>query len=420
MGPVAVAAVGLAGTFTWLMIGIAETMNAGTVALVSRFVGAGEMDRAGAVATHALGLSIVVGLVACGSIFAFAPAILAAFGVEEAVYVDGAVYLRYVMAGMVLIYLAMTLGATLNAAGNTRLPMWIGISANALNIILDPLLIYGVGPFPMLGVAGAGLATLLANVAAFALSLLAVIQGRTVVDLRTRVRFDASIIRRLMRIGLPAAVHAVTRPFTMMILMGFVASFGTAAVAAFGVGARTLSFGIIFIFGLVVATSTLVGQHLGAGSPERAAHAARTAIRLCLGVCVLIAIVYYFGAGFIMRLFSPDPDVIRVGSEYLHILALGFLFGGVYNVLTGVFKGAGDTLPVMTSGLIANWAVKVGGAYLLAFVFGLGTAGVWWAVASSFWAETIMLSVAYRSGRWMRSGGQVSRRRQPATATANS
>ncbi len=419
LGITAVASLSLAGNLFFMFINFAEIISIGTIALVARHWGAGEREEGLKAVHHSFWLGLCLSLVFASLLLFGGASLVNLFRVEPDLHLQATGYLRITGIGYIFIYTSMAFSSALQGAGDTRTPMFVLLLGNALNMALDPVLIFGWFGLPALGVLGAGLATLLSQGVMFLLLLYILLTGRfspTGMKLEglLRLSFQPALLRKILQVGVPAALQASTRPLTGMVMMWLVALFGTEAMAAFGIGQRVLGFAFIVLVGLMVATSTMVGQSLGAGKADLSREVARRAILGGLLVQLVFSSLYFLFAAEIMLFFGAEGGALTAGISYLKIIALALLVGGPLFVLGGVFKGAGDTLPPMFSSLVANWLVKLPLAYLLSLPLGLGYTGVWWAITISIIAEVVILAHYYRLGRWSSREVRVEKGGNPA------
>lgn len=419
LGSPAIAAVALCGTIVWILFIITELIGAGTLALVSRFTGAGEDEQAREVAFHSL-LFGLVGSVFVGVVgYIFSQQFIAFFGASEEVIWRGSDYLRVMMLGYPFIMLAVIINQMLSAAGDTRTPLIFFAVGNVLNIIINPFLIFGIGPFPRLETAGSAMATIISMLCSTMLGLWFISRKRSIIRpfaRSWRKPISLSWLPRLLKIGVPAFGQQIQRPITGLLLFRMVSAFGTQALAAFGIGLRSLSFSYTFLSGIWVATSTLVGQFLGRDEPEMAERSANTNLMLAGGLRFIMFFAYFFGGFLIIRIFSTDLLVLEYGVDYLRAVAVGWILGVFAGVYGAAFRGAGNNTPPMVAGIVANWAVKLPLAFIcsglilrvftslkgVALLSGIdfGLSGIWWAITASMLIEGIIMLFWFRAGRW--------------------
>jgi putative MATE family efflux protein len=250
-------------------------------------------------------------------------------------------------------------------------------------------------------VKGAAIASVTAQGLAFLIGVAVLASGRARVRLRLRAfRPDLEVVWRIVAIGVPMSAQMFLRSAMGVILMGMVAGFGTAVVAAFTVGRRLQMVAFMPAFGLAAASATLVGQNLGAQKPERAQKSALAAVSMALAVMATIGLATFVLAPQLVRVFNDEPDVLAAGTSYLKIVVLGYVFAACGIVLGRAISGAGDTVPPMIITLIGLWFLQVPLAYVLAYWTGLEERGVWWANVAASVALASMTSTYFFMGWW--------------------
>jgi len=399
LGPSAIAAVGMSGIILHFVFVIIIGISTGTVALVARFIGAKKVPEAEQVAMQSLLLGVFCYAVVVALGYPLAPLMLRALGAAEEVVVPGTTYMRIIFIGAFTMILSMLAGAVLRAAGDAITPLKILVVSTLLNIGLDPLLIFGLWGFPRLGVAGSALATAISRGIGAGILLWIVLRGRTIVRFRiAHVRVDFSMMGRIVRIGIFASVQAILRNLGGVVLTRLVAVYGTFAVAAYVVGMRLQMIVMMPGFALAMAVSTLVGQNLGANKPERAEQTAWITTGLGFGIMTFCGVLYIVFAPGLIRVFNAHPDVVRIGTRYLYILAgtLGFI--GLSIILGRALNGAGDTLSPMVITGIGLLVLRLG--FCLLFSWKLDLMGIWFGVAASTVIQGVMMGVWFRRGRW--------------------
>ncbi|MCA1810043.1 MAG: MATE family efflux transporter [Lentisphaerae bacterium] len=310
---------------------------------------------------------------------------------------------RYGFLAGVSVFVLFVANAALQGAGNTRTPMLIMAAANILNIALDPLLIFGWGPLPPLGVAGAAVATVTAQSLAAAMALHVLCREGAELHIRRESwRPDWPLIRRIVRIGIPGSGQMLSRSLMGAVIMRIVAASGTAAVAAYGAGMRFHMIILMPAFALGGAAATLVGQNLGAGKPDRARRCAWLAAAIDVVFMVLSAVVMMFFAPDIMRFFNSEPDVVRIGAEYLRVVSPFYVFAAVGIVISRATQGAGDTLVPMFITILSLWGLQVPLALWLTRVWQPPTLGIWTAMAIAFIVQGLLAALWFETGRWRR------------------
>lgn len=403
LGADAVATVGLTESVLALMYAAAAGLAVGATALVARRVG--EHDRAGAgdAAMQAVLLGGLAAL-ALGTLGALgAPRILRLMGAPASVLATGTGYARIMLGGSGTVLLLFLLNAIFRGAGDAAIAMRVLWLANSINILLGPCLIFGLGPFPRLGVAGAALATTIGRGTgvAVALATLARRGGRVSIRHR-RVAIAPSVMGRMVRLSFAGALQALIGTASWVGCMRIAATFGAEVLAGYTIGMRIVVFAILPSWGLSNAAATLVGQALGASRPERGERAVwLTGFYDC---CVLgaLGVMFVLAAHPIVGVFSSDPAVVQVGANCLRIIAAGFPFYAYGMVVTNAFNGAGDTWTPTVINLFIFWVWEIPLAYALAITAGIGPRGIFTAIAVAFSTLAVVSALLFRRGRWKR------------------
>ena len=401
LGTTAVAVVGLTESMITLLYALAIGVGMGTTALVARRIGEGDRSAASVAAGQALWLGALMSLVVAGIGLIFAEDLLRLMGAEEAVISSGSGYTRIMFGGNFTIVFLFLLNAIFRGAGDAMLALKSLWLANAINIVLDPLLIFGLGPFPELGVEGAAIATNLGRGIGviYALSFLLGRDGRIKLGLNElRLRFG--IIVSLLRISAGGVAQYLLATASWIFLMQIVAGFGSAVVAGYVIAIRVVMFTILPAWGLSNAAATLAGQNLGAGKPDRAEAAVWSIAMYCAGYMALVGAICWFFAAPILGFFTQEAQAIESGALALRIVSLGYIPAGFGMALTQAFNGAGDTLTPTVINFIAFWIVQVPLAYALALLLGFGSEGVFWAIFASDLLIGAIACWAFARGRW--------------------
>ncbi len=382
-------------------------VSAGTTALVARAWGSGEQDEASRVVRSSLllgcALALVMTLIGLGA----AEPLAGIFGLQGSAQRLAVTYIRWISLFSIVFAVGFVLGAGLRAAGDTRTPLLIGAVANAANVLLLYLLVYGGFGFPKIGIAGAALAGGLAFAASAALTLWLWRSGRLLLRPVGGDEREAARVRAVVGVGYPAALEQLVVQSGFIAFTVIIARFyGTDALAAYGIGVQILSLSFVVGFGFSIAASTLVGQHLGAGDPERAAHSGWRALGLAVGSMSLLSIVIVSFARPIAQLMIADTEVVRLTVTFIYLLGAAQPLMAVEFALAGALRGAGDTrFPLFTTftGLILG---RVG----LAIVFTSMRLPVEWiygALLADYALKASLLIRRFRSGRWQQALAQA-------------
>jgi len=402
LGEEAIAAVSLAFPVIFLIISFGGGLTIAGTVLVAQYTGKGDQKRVDLVAgqTIILLVNVSLGITAVG-LLAARP-LLMYMGASPEVLPDAVSYLHILFSGAVFFFMFFVFQSLMRGWGDTKTPMWVMFWSVLANTLLDPFLILGIGPFPQLGVAGAAWATLISRGAAALVGLWILFSGRLTLHIKRHHLWpDWALQWRLIKLGVPASVEQSITALGLTAMMFIVADFGTTIVAAYGIGARILSFVIVPAFALSMATSTALGQNYGAGKLDRAERAgwigARTGF---LGLTLFGLLIFFFAESVAGVFIKQNPDVVQATTEFLRIMAPTFGFLGLRIVFNGAFRGAGRTTVAMVMAFVAFWGTRIPLAYIFAHWLGMGPTGIWWAFPVSLAFMGILTTVWFRLGYW--------------------
>ena len=400
LGPNELAAISLAFPVIFVFIAVASGLGIGANALISQAIGKKNRHEANNYSEHALFLGTIIGIVIAVAGIIFSPALFTMMGADETVLPLAIEYSVPIFFGLIFMFIWFVSDSILKAQGDSKTPMKSMVISLVINIILDPILIFGLGPFPQLGLFGAALATVFARIIAAALNFYYIYSPKSVVNLSLRdFKPDPGCIKRMLDVGVPASAGQTLSAAGFMLLMGIVGSFGSFAIAAFGVGLRINSVAIMPLIGLSSAVASFVGQNIGARNFDRAKKVALFASKISFVISAFFAAVVFFFPEAIMSAFSSDPNVIAIGSSYLLVIPGAFLFYGLYFPIIGSFQGAGKTKLALVANA-AYWFIAVVLAYLLALIYDLN--GVWFAMVIAGAVELVLVAAIFFSGYWLK------------------
>lgn len=401
LGPEAIAAVSLCGMILMLIITLLVGIGIGTTAIVARHIGAKDYAKANEVALQSILLGTLVTLSITVAGYFLSETLLKLFGAEASVVQLGTVYLRITFLGSITMFILFGGAAILRGAGDAHTPMFILIFSTLINIVADPLLIFGIGPFPRLEIAGAAIASVIARGVGMFITLFILIKGYSLIQITfkdLKLKFD--VMWRIIRLAVPGSIQMGIRSVSGLILMRIVAFYGTYALAALGIGLRINMIVMMPGFGLGAAVATLVGQNLGAKQPQRAEKSAWISLGIYEVIMICTGSIFYLFAPKIISVFNTNPNVLYQGASFLHIVTLSYVFLAMAIVLHQALNGAGDTLSPMVITGIAVLGLRIPLAIVLPRLFDLSTSGIWLAVALSTALEGSMVGFWFRSGRW--------------------
>lgn len=400
----AVAAVSLSFPINFLLIALGGGLPIAGSVLIAQYKGRGDQQAMNHVAAQTLIMVLVVSLtISAGGFFLSGP-IMQLMGAEPEVLPDATRFLQVTFLGFVFVFGYFVFQSLMRGLGEVRLPMWIVLLTVLLNLALDPLFIFGWGPLPPLGVAGAALATLCTQALAATIGFAVLFRGRHGIQLVwSELRPDFGFMRRVFRLGLPASIEQATRALGLTVMMILVAGFGTVPVAAYGIGMRILTFVIIPAFGLSIASSTLVGQNIGADKIDRAS---RTNLVGCLiafsSLTVAGAILFVLAEPCARFIVPGEGRVIALSSRFIETMSLTFGFIGLQQVIGGTLRGAGKTLAAMVLAIVSQWVIQFPLAYVLSRDRLLGLDGIWWSFAIANVLAAAVTVAWFLRGDWKR------------------
>ena len=401
LGSAALAAVTISITIRWVLNSLANGLGIGGMAVVARRIGAKDQ----AAAEHAAWQTILLGLFASMLLsvagLAAARPLLVLLGADADVLPLGLTYLRIAFGGIFTLILVFAINAMLRGAGEARLAMQVLILSTITTVLLEPVLVFGWGPLPALGVAGSAAANVLGFGAGLALQLTILLRGRARIRINLRnLRPDLPLMMRIVRIALPSTVQMTLRSSSRLIIVGLVGLYGTFATAGYGVANRMLLIALIPCFGLGNAAGTLVGQNLGALRPKRAERSAWWVTAYSAIYMAVAGILLTLFAPSLIALFDPTPEVVAFGGECVRIVAWSMIASAAGVVLARGFDGAGNTVPAMAINLLTLWGMELPLAFGLSRWLGLGATGVWWGRALANLANGLLFALWFRRGKW--------------------
>ena len=400
LGPVALAAATASVFWIWLIISIAELVSIGLTAVAARRHGEGNPAEAARVVGEAMLYSIVLGTLVAVAGALTLDHMYAVMNVGPAVAALGRRYLGTYLIGAPLFFGFFAVDAGFRASGDTRTPLAIlGVSI-AVTMIMDPILILGLGPVPKLGIEGAAISTAITRTLAFGIGVV-VLRKRRMVEFG---RIRAKTIAAITRVGLPTAMTGVVFSLIYIVLTRSIAPFGTAALAALGIGHRVESWLYTISLGFGAAVAAIVGQNLGAGEPRRAEHSGWITVGYVMIPAVILSVLELGIAPDFAAVFTNDPMTQLMGAEYLRISALSNMFLGAEIVLEAALGGAGTTLPPMLTSTSLT-ALRVPLAIWAAARFGI--VGVWWVIVLTACARGIAMAAIWKSSVWKRRAALV-------------
>jgi putative MATE family efflux protein len=400
LGPDAIATVGLSESMLTIVYAVAIGLSMGATAVVARRVGERDPDGAAIAAVQAIAIGVLFAIPFGLLGFWFSRPLLGLMGATPDVLAHSS-YTAIVLGCNGIVLQLFLINAVFRGAGDAAIAMRVLWIANAINIVLDPCFIFGLGPFPRLGVTGAAVATTTGRGIGMLVQLyfLSRSDGRIVIR-RRHLRLDPRVMLNMLRLSGTAVFQMLIGTTSYIGVMRIFASFGSAAVAACTIVIRIIMFLVLPAWGLSNAAATLVGQNLGAGRPDRAEASVWRATLYNILFLSATGLVFCVFAGAVVGLFTSDPKVGPIATRGLRIISAGFPFYAAGYVLTQSFNGAGDTITPTLINLGCFWAFEIPLAYALGLPLGFGPDGVFWAMAIAFSAMSVVSAMLFRRGRW--------------------
>jgi MATE family multidrug resistance protein len=401
LGAVELAGVGLAGTLVWGLYSFFNGLVTGLNPFVAQDYGAERYHDIGPMVWQGVYFAVFSGIILF-IVSSYSPHLFRLMGPDEAVQTVGSAYLRIRMRGGMFMILWMCFSVFMRGLGDTRTPLKITVMANIINVAADYVLIYGKFGFPKLGTEGAAIATVFANgVGAVAFFLIFLSAGNSAAySTRAGWRPRSRSMRRLARVGLPIGLQWLLDMGGFVVFSALIGRIGTSQLAANEAAIRLMSLSFMPVFGLSIAATTLVGQYIGSEEIQFAVRSGNSALRIGFLYTAFIALVFLIFPGKLVSLINSDPDVVRIGSSIIRMVAIFQIFDGFGIVSNGCLRGAGDTRWAMYIGVGYAWLLFVPLAYIAGFVLKGGAVGAWAGATVYIIALGLTFFFRFRSGRW--------------------
>ncbi len=402
MGANAVAAVSISFPILFLVLAIGAGLTLAGTVLVAQYKGSGDQEQVDYTTSQMVFVIFFVSILLAAIGYFSAPALMTLIGAGPEIWQDSVTYFQVSSFGFVFLFLFYVFLSLMRGIGNVWFPTLVILFTVFLNLVLDPLFIFGWGPFPGYGVAGAAVVSVITQGTSAIIALVVLSRGKRGIQIHwSQMKPDFAWTKRLFALGIPAGLEQSTRAAGMAAMVMLVTSYGAEIVAAYGIGSRILSLVIVPALGLGIATTSLVGQNIGAGKIKRAEQIANLGSRVAFFGLSAVGVVMFIFAAHLTAFFVPDdPQVIRDGTVFIRIMSLSFGLLGVQQVLNGTFNGAGFTQASMIISIFALWVVRFPLAYTLSNQTTLGYEGIWWAFPISNALAAAVAFGYYKTGYW--------------------
>lgn len=399
----AVAAITFFATLLWLFFSFNALVGPGSVAIISRRFGERNIPETERAIRETIILKLLFGFVFGAIGFFNVEIMLRWLGATGEALSMGVVYGEVSFVGMGIAYATYSIFTAMRSISNPKLSMILMIGSNILNLLLDPIFIFGHFGMPAMGIRGAALASLISFGLTFAVGLILFSTSLTNVRIRFRggLPVAATSMWKLIRIGIPLWLGELSFSGARLIIMPLVATFGTPVVAAYGVGNQISAFGIMILVGMGLGLSSLIGHNVGEGKLDRALQTGNHSIVFGIATMVLLSCITLLFPDSLMGIFFTDPETIATGATMLRILAFGWPFLGLFLMVEEIHAGVGMNMPSMIFNVIHAWGLEVLPILILIQIFGLGEQAIWWTISGSIVISSIAFYVYYRQGKWL-------------------
>ncbi len=402
LGSNAVAAVSISFPVNFLLISLTSGFAFAGSILVAQYAGAKNIKMINHVATQTLVMILMMSLVLSAVAYGLSPYILQWLGVEQEIFADANLFQRVIFIGLIFNFTFILFQSLLRGVGEVRIPLYINALTLGLNFLLDPLFIYGWGPLPAYGVAGAAYSTLATLAIAASIGIYILFRGNTDFKLTFhQFKFDFPLLKKAFKLGMPSSLEISARALGLTLLTGVAAKFGTDVLAAYGVGARLISFVVIVGLALMKANAALVGQNIGAMKMDRAEKTTNYAASISFVSLTLIGILFYvFAEAIVLTFLTGSDEVVDMAVSFIKITSPTFGFMGMQLALVGTFRASGNTVESMLFTIIGIWVIQFPFAWIVSNMESMGYLGIWWSFPVSYVLPAIITYLWYKTGVW--------------------
>lgn len=398
-----VAAITFFNNLLWFLFAFNGLIGPGSVAIISRRYGEKDYAKTEIAIKETIFLKLFFGAVVGATGYYFLEQFLYMVGAREVSLQLAISYGEILIIGLPFLYAAYSIFTAMRGVANPRMAMLLMIISSVVNMALDPLLIFGYFGFPELGIKGAAWATLISYTSIFIVGLLIFKYGNTNINfhLFKNSRLSIASMWKIVKIGIPAMLGDMSYSGSRLILTPIIASFGTAVIAAYGVGIQVYAFGVMIIVGIGLGLSSLIGHNLGARKIERAKKTGDQSVMIGFGIMAVFGLLVYFLGEYYLGIFFKSPETIRYGTVFLKIGALSFPFVGAFVMMEMVYSGVGLNTPYMIASMIQAWGLQVVPIVIATQVLSMGFVSIWWIFTIASIVAAVGFYFYYRKGHWL-------------------
>ena len=401
LGAEAVATVGLTESLLTIVYSICIGLSMATIAIISRRIGEKNKEGAATATIQAILSGFIISVLIAIPSLLYSTELLTLMGASVEVVENGYLFTTIMLGSNTIIMLLFIINAVFRGAGDAAAAMRVLWIANLINIILDPCLIFGIGPFPEMGVTGAAVATVIGRGTGVVYQFYLLFKANGQIQIRpVHWQFDLKVTLRLLRLSLGGIGQFIIATASWIALMRIMAIFGSQALAGYTIAIRIIMFSILPSWGMSNAAATLVGQNLGAKKPDRAEKSVWKSAIVNIIFLSVVGVLFYYQAEFLIRLFTDEAEVIRIGAQCLRYLSYGYVFYALGMIMTQAFNGAGDTTTPTILNFLCFWLVEIPLAYILSTELDFAENGIFIAIVSSESLLGILGVLVFRRGKW--------------------
>ncbi|GAA4269511.1 MATE family efflux transporter [Hyunsoonleella aestuarii] len=399
----AVATIGLTESVIVLIYAVAIGLSIAATAIVARRVGEKDLKGASHAAVQVIFLGVLVAAIVSVIGITYPKELLSLMGAEPDLINEGYGYTKILLGGNITIMLLFLINAILRGTGEASISMWTLVLSNGLNIILDPIFIFGFGPIPAYGVEGAAIATTIGRGTAVIFQLAILFLGYSKIKIAVKdLVLQVGVMFNLIKVSLGGIGQFLIGTSSWVFLMRIMSEFGSEVLAGYTIAIRVMLFTLMPAWGMSSAAASLVGQNLGAKKTERAEKSVWITSKYCAIFMGFISIIYIAFAPQIIQIFNDTPNVVKYGSLCLRIMTAPFIFYGFGMIMLNAFNGAGDTKTPTYINFVSYWLLQLPFAYIAAITLNYGPVGVFWAIALGEVVMTFMALIWFKKGHWKR------------------